>query len=135
MRANPRCWIPLLISPVRWSGSPEKPTSHEGVSGGYGYRQGIQRRRCTLRRGLGDEPNVAGGRGLTLGEGVNLVVVDQVGDVMIPPHGVKEMVTAFSVAIAVASHRDDGQLGIGDLGPGGGGRVRPCSTFSTLPLV
>ncbi len=74
---------------------------------------------CGVR--LGDEPRVAGGRSLALCQGVDLIVVNQVGDVVIPPHGVEEVVSAFSVAIAVASHRDDCQLGVGDLGPGGGG--------------
>ena len=49
----------------------------------------------------GDEALPGGGRGLTLGEGVDHIVVDDVGDVRVSPDGVHEVIAALPVHVAV----------------------------------
>jgi hypothetical protein len=64
---------------------------------------------------------IAGRRRLSLCQGIDLIVVNQIGDVMIAAQRVEEVIPALSVAIAVTAHSENRQLRIGHLGPGSRG--------------
>src|SRR5690606_8917596 len=76
---------------------------NEGGAGGEGQGGGQhgQFRRAVGRR-RGDESLLAGGRVLALGQGIDLVVLDDVGQVDVAAAGVDEVVAADAVGVAVA---------------------------------
>lgn len=76
----------------------------------------------TERRCLGYLAELGGGRILTFGKTVYLVVEQQYVDVDIASYGVYEMVTADSERVAVARYLPYAQLGIRDLDACGYGR-------------
>lgn len=72
-----------------------------------------------------DEAAAAGRRGLALGQTIDHVVVDDVGDFGVAADGVDKVVAPFAVHVAVAAFGDDGQLRVADL-DGKGRRQRPA---------
>ena len=94
---------------------------HERGVQGDGHGQGVERlvdHAGDLQRG--DETALAGGRGLALGQAVDHVVVDDVGQVRVAADAVEEMVAALAVHVAVAALGDHGQARVAR--PDGRGR-------------
>src|SRR5690606_5600460 len=80
--------------------------------------------RRAVRRGGGDEALLTGGRVLSLGQRVDLVVLDDVGQVDVAAAGMDEVVAADAVGVAVAVHHQHRHLGVGQA-EAGGHRQRP----------
>ena len=63
-------------------------------------------------------PFKCSGRSLSLGESVDLVIVDKELHVYIPSHGVDQVVSPFAVAIPVARNSDHDLSAVDQLEPG-----------------
>jgi hypothetical protein len=72
------------------------------------------------------------GRGLALGQSVDLVVVDQVGDFGVAPHGMDKVVAALGVAVPVPALGDDLQAVVGQPDAGGHGQGPPVQTVEQV---
>lgn len=81
-----------------------------GIEGSGGRSEGL---------GLGLESFFGGGAGLSFGKSVNLVVVDEEGEVNIPADGGQEVISALAVVASVSAFHDHGEFGVGGFGAGG----------------
>src|SRR5690606_27362356 len=100
-----------------------KPLRDESGSGGQRELEGLDRPfDVLLRRRLRGKAQVAGGRNLSLGQPVHVVVHDDVRDVRVAPYRVQEVPHADGVAVAVSARRDDGERAVGQLDAGRGGQ-------------
>ena len=88
----------------------------DGIDGGVDVAEG---------HALGLHADAAGGRGLSGGEAVDLVVHHDVGEVEIATHGVDEVAGADAKAVAVAARDEDGHGVVGELHAAGYGK-RPA---------
>jgi len=66
-----------------------------------------------VESGFRYETDIARRRRLPLRQTVDLIIVNQVGDVMIAPHGVDEVIAAFTISIPIAADGNDSQLRVG----------------------
>ena len=95
------------------------PAQPGGVLG-HGDGQGVQRRiGHPMRLQQGFSPLVGGGRGLALGQGVNLVVVHHQGEVGVLAQRRQEVVAPLTVAVAVPGRRHHFESMIGQADAGG----------------
>src|SRR5207244_986345 len=101
-------------------------SGHEAGFRPQGQAHGVEGEVDRSERGrLGHLPLLAGGRVLTLGQPVDLVVEQQDGEVDVAAQGVDEVVAAYGERVAVARHHPDVQVGPGQGQPGGDGGGPP----------
>ena len=97
-----------------------KPTGHKADVHGY----------CDFDRveGLGkysiglilcDKPRFRGRAGLPFGQSVNLVVMNDQGQINVPPYRRQEMIPAFTVAAAITAFNYDFEFSVAQLCAGG----------------
>lgn len=93
-----------------------KPLGHEGGAvqkrGGHGVERLVW---ITTRRRLGLHARSRRRRGLACRQAVEVVVVDEVGQVNVAADGVDEVADALAVGVAVSRVSDDGQLVVSQL--------------------
>ena len=86
---------------------------------GQQHHQRVQRQvAVVVGRGLGLEAQDRGRRDLPLGQPVDAVVEQQIGDVDVAPRGVRDVAAADREAVAVAADHDHGQPVVGHLDAG-----------------
>jgi hypothetical protein len=69
---------------------------------------------------------------LALGQAVDPVVEEQDFDIEVPANGMEKMIAADAQPVAVTGDDPDGQIGTGDLDPGGKGRRTPVNAVETV---
>src|SRR5208283_5359851 len=77
---------------------------------------------AAVERGGGDPALLGGGRELALGQAVDLVVHDHVGDVHVAPDRVGDVAAADGEAVAVAARRQHQEVRVGHLDALGDGQ-------------
>src|SRR5207302_1378735 len=98
---------------------PGEPARDVGRAAHERHRDGIHRvLHAAERRALRLHPLAAGGRDLTGGETVDLVVHHDVGEIDVAAHDVDEVVAADAEAVAVAAGDYDLEAVVAELRPG-----------------